>query len=164
MKIITWNVNGLRAALKKGVLDWIDNQEPDVICLQEISQQWAGRLHVLFQQRRYHFVTALYGGSWTGYMGVGVAWPTEMYEAVRVDITRLVDSRRWPSPPHLPGWLRASRWARARLAGLWRRGCRLAGIDTQEPFDPWAEAQARSASLFRLAPCPSRSIRYLLTM
>ena len=35
MKIITWNVNGLRAALKKGVLEWIVEQSPDVMCLQE---------------------------------------------------------------------------------------------------------------------------------
>ena len=35
MKIITWNVNGLRAALKKGVLPWIIEQSPDAMCLQE---------------------------------------------------------------------------------------------------------------------------------
>lgn len=35
MKIITWNVNGLRAALKKGVLPWIMEESPDVMCLQE---------------------------------------------------------------------------------------------------------------------------------
>ena len=36
MKIITWNVNGLRAALKKGVKEWIlEDAAPDVMCLQE---------------------------------------------------------------------------------------------------------------------------------
>ncbi|MBT3337783.1 MAG: exodeoxyribonuclease III [Anaerolineae bacterium] len=35
MKIITWNVNGLRAALKKDVLPWIQEQSADVMCLQE---------------------------------------------------------------------------------------------------------------------------------
>ena len=35
MKIITWNVNGLRAALKKGVLEWIVEESPDAMCLQE---------------------------------------------------------------------------------------------------------------------------------
>ncbi|MBT3320961.1 MAG: exodeoxyribonuclease III [Anaerolineae bacterium] len=35
MKIITWNVNGLRAALKKDVLPWIIEQSPDAMCLQE---------------------------------------------------------------------------------------------------------------------------------
>jgi exodeoxyribonuclease-3 len=37
MKIITWNVNGLRAALLKKALDWVWEQQPDVVCLQEIK-------------------------------------------------------------------------------------------------------------------------------
>jgi exodeoxyribonuclease-3 len=37
MKIITWNVNGLRAALGKQALDWVWEREPDVLCLQEIK-------------------------------------------------------------------------------------------------------------------------------
>lgn len=37
MKIITWNVNGVRAALKKGALDWAWEQRPDLLCLQEVK-------------------------------------------------------------------------------------------------------------------------------
>ena len=37
MKIITWNVNGVRAALKKGSLDWAWDQDPDLLCLQEVK-------------------------------------------------------------------------------------------------------------------------------
>ena len=37
MKIISWNINGLRAALTKRALDWVWEQEPDVVCLQEIK-------------------------------------------------------------------------------------------------------------------------------
>ena len=37
MKITTWNVNGLRAILKKGFLDWVQTESPDVLCLQEIK-------------------------------------------------------------------------------------------------------------------------------
>ena len=37
MKIITWNVNGLRAALGKGALNWAWEQQPDILCLQEIK-------------------------------------------------------------------------------------------------------------------------------
>lgn len=37
MKITTWNVNGYRAMLSKNGLDWIDQEEPDVLCLQEIK-------------------------------------------------------------------------------------------------------------------------------
>jgi len=37
MKIITWNVNGLRAALGKQALDWAWARQPDALCLQEIK-------------------------------------------------------------------------------------------------------------------------------
>ena len=35
MKIVSWNVNGIRAVLKKGFLDFLANINPDIICLQE---------------------------------------------------------------------------------------------------------------------------------
>lgn len=35
MKLISWNVNGMRAILKKGFLDWLKKENPDVLCLQE---------------------------------------------------------------------------------------------------------------------------------
>lgn len=35
MKISSYNVNGLRAALRHGLLDWIQQERPEVICLQE---------------------------------------------------------------------------------------------------------------------------------
>ena len=37
MKIISYNVNGIRAALNKGFIDWLKAANPDVICLQEIK-------------------------------------------------------------------------------------------------------------------------------
>ena len=35
MKIISWNVNGIRAVLKKGFADFIHKSNPDILCLQE---------------------------------------------------------------------------------------------------------------------------------
>ena len=35
IKILSWNVNGIRAALKKGLLDWLKRESPDILCLQE---------------------------------------------------------------------------------------------------------------------------------
>ena len=35
LKIISWNVNGIRAAYKKGLLDFIKREDADIICLQE---------------------------------------------------------------------------------------------------------------------------------
>ena len=35
MKIISWNVNGIRAVIKKGFLDFMNEYDPDIICIQE---------------------------------------------------------------------------------------------------------------------------------
>jgi len=37
MRIITYNVNGIRAALNKDFLGWLESAQPDVLCLQEIK-------------------------------------------------------------------------------------------------------------------------------
>ncbi len=39
MKVISYNVNGIRAAIKKGFLDWLKAANPDVICIQETKAQ-----------------------------------------------------------------------------------------------------------------------------
>jgi exodeoxyribonuclease-3 len=35
MRIISYNVNGIRAAIKKGFIDWLREHPADIICLQE---------------------------------------------------------------------------------------------------------------------------------
>ncbi|MBN2239454.1 MAG: exodeoxyribonuclease III [Dehalococcoidales bacterium] len=35
LKILSWNVNGIRAAVKKGFLDWLQQESPDILCVQE---------------------------------------------------------------------------------------------------------------------------------
>ena len=35
MRIVSWNVNGIRAALKKGFVAWLERERPDIVCLQE---------------------------------------------------------------------------------------------------------------------------------
>lgn len=37
MKIISWNVNGLRSVYSKGLLQWLHKAKPDILCLQEIK-------------------------------------------------------------------------------------------------------------------------------
>ena len=39
MKLISWNVNGLRAVLGKGFLDYVVQESPDILCLQETKLQ-----------------------------------------------------------------------------------------------------------------------------
>ena len=37
MKIVSWNVAGYRAALKKGFIDFFENVNADIFCLQEVK-------------------------------------------------------------------------------------------------------------------------------
>ncbi len=39
IKLISWNVNGVRAAYKKGFLDWLASESPDILCVQETKAQ-----------------------------------------------------------------------------------------------------------------------------
>ena len=38
-KLISWNVNGLRACVDKGFLDFLKAEEPDILCVQETKLQ-----------------------------------------------------------------------------------------------------------------------------
>lgn len=35
MKLVSWNVNGIRSILNKGFLNWLSEADPDIVCLQE---------------------------------------------------------------------------------------------------------------------------------
>lgn len=39
MKIVSWNVNGIRSVFNKGFLEWFSKQSPDILCLQETKAQ-----------------------------------------------------------------------------------------------------------------------------
>lgn len=54
MKIITYNINGIRAGLKKGLLDWLKAENPDVLCLQEIKLLETELVEDFFTALGYH--------------------------------------------------------------------------------------------------------------
>lgn len=39
MNIISWNVNGIRAVQKKGFVEWLQKEQPDILCVQETKAQ-----------------------------------------------------------------------------------------------------------------------------
>ena len=39
MRIISYNTNGIRAAIKKGLVDWLKTNPADIICIQETKAQ-----------------------------------------------------------------------------------------------------------------------------
>ena len=47
MKLVSWNVNGLRSCLTKGFLEYVKNEDPDILCLQETKlQHHAGQVEL----------------------------------------------------------------------------------------------------------------------
>ena len=40
LKLYSWNVNGIRASIKKGIVEWINKEQPDIFCTQETKAQF----------------------------------------------------------------------------------------------------------------------------
>ena len=76
MKIISYNVNGIRAALKKGFLEWLVAENQDVICLQEIKAQEDKLDLSLFETAGYPY-TYWFSAQKKGYSGVAVLSKTK---------------------------------------------------------------------------------------
>jgi exodeoxyribonuclease III len=54
MRIFSWNVNGLRAVVKKGFFDWLESEAPDVLCLQEIKARTEDLDKSILNPKGYH--------------------------------------------------------------------------------------------------------------
>jgi exodeoxyribonuclease-3 len=54
VKVISVNVNGIRAAHRKGFFDWIQKQKADVICIQETKAQVDQLIDEILQPKGYH--------------------------------------------------------------------------------------------------------------
>ncbi len=81
MKIISYNVNGIRAALKKGLLDWLATVSPDVVCLQEIKANEDQLDLSVFEEAGYSY-TYWYSAQKKGYSGVAILSKSKPDEVV----------------------------------------------------------------------------------
>jgi exodeoxyribonuclease III len=70
MELISYNLNGIRSALRKGFLEWLQERNPDIICLQEIKATMADLDVSMFESLGYH--TYWYPAQKKGYSGVAV--------------------------------------------------------------------------------------------
>jgi len=80
MRIITLNVNGIRAAAKKGLYDWLAGQGADVVCLQETKAQLAGLQDETFRPEGFHHY--FHDAEKPGYSGVALYARREADEVV----------------------------------------------------------------------------------
>jgi exodeoxyribonuclease-3 len=70
LKIVSYNVNGLRSAVRKGLIEWLSGEIPDVLCLQETKLQ-ADQYPVLpFQEAGYE--SCFFCAKKKGYSGVAI--------------------------------------------------------------------------------------------
>ncbi len=68
MRLYSWNVNGIRAAEKKGFLSWLDETSPDILCLQETKARRDQLPANLLDGHGYH--TFWHSAERPGYSGV----------------------------------------------------------------------------------------------
>jgi exodeoxyribonuclease-3 len=68
IKLISWNVNGIRSIFKKGMLDWLQKEKPDILCLQETKASEATIPEELLKLQDYH--VSVSSAEKKGYSGV----------------------------------------------------------------------------------------------
>lgn len=54
LALLSWNINGIRAAHRKGFLDWLAEADPDIVCLQETKAEAEQLPWELRQPEGYH--------------------------------------------------------------------------------------------------------------
>lgn len=70
MRIISYNVNGIRAAIKKGFLTWLETNPADIICVQETKALKEDVEHTPFRELGYH--DYWFSAKKKGYSGVAI--------------------------------------------------------------------------------------------
>ncbi len=74
-RIISYNVNGIRAALRKGLIDWLKVVNPDIVCLQEIKAQ--NEQIPVFDFNEAGYINFWFPAKRKGYSGVAILTKTE---------------------------------------------------------------------------------------
>lgn len=69
MKIISWNVNGIRSACRNGFMEWLEKNDADIVCLQEIKAQRED-IDLIFKDSKYKVYSK--HADKRGYSGVAV--------------------------------------------------------------------------------------------
>lgn len=95
-RVVTVNVNGIRAAARRGGLDWLHQIKADVICLQEVRATHAQLHEVLSQSRLKTFHVVHAPAPQLGRAGVAILTKAEPLDRrERSGVVGLDDSGRW---------------------------------------------------------------------
>jgi endonuclease/exonuclease/phosphatase family metal-dependent hydrolase len=85
------------------ILEAIAHPLPTVMCFQEVSEDWAAELHVLFEQHGWHFAYAVTPMMQWPPLAVALAWPTSSFTLEEMKIRRPSAEIRVPPQPKLSG-------------------------------------------------------------
>lgn len=80
MKIYSYNVNGIRAAVNKGLISWLEKEKPEIICFQEIKANDEDIPKALFENLGYK--TYWYSAQKKGYSGTAILSKIEPKEII----------------------------------------------------------------------------------
>ncbi len=97
MRVITFNANGIRAAVRKGFLDWLAMQNADLVCLQETKAQEQQLPAALYAPAGYHVY--YHDAARKGYSGVALY--------ARREPDAVLTGLGWPECDHEGRWLEA---------------------------------------------------------
>ena len=87
MKLVSWNVNGLRSCLTKGFLEYVKNEDPDILCLQETKLQPEQAVFDLEGYHRY-----FHSADKKGYSGTAIFAKHEPLQVTRGIGTAICDT------------------------------------------------------------------------
>lgn len=91
MKLVSWNVNGIRAVLRKNFLEWLSDTDADIVCLQETKISEAD---ITDAMRSMYPYTYWHSAQKKGYSGVAVLSKTEPLSVTNMGIDRFDNEGR----------------------------------------------------------------------
>jgi exodeoxyribonuclease-3 len=89
MKIITLNLNGIRAASRKGFFEWLQKEQPDYVCLQELKAHEVDLTDTMMNPKGYFGYFSF--AQKKGYSGVGIYSKTKPEKVISASGIKLLD-------------------------------------------------------------------------
>lgn len=151
-------------------------EDKAIICLQEVSDTWAGPLIAWFGQHGYQFIRSRYGNPFNNYMGVGIAYchstyvlslplPKSLsnvssrsparYEPIDADVFRIADEKSWPrAPPEIPSLFSSLSTTIESVLSWWRwlLGRNIQKKETEE----WEHSKKRNNTMVSIKVRPRK--------
>lgn len=86
MKIVSYNINGIRSAIKKGLLDWIVDNDIDIACLQETKAHPGSVPTLLIEAAGYrHYWHSAKRKGYSGVATLSKKEPTQVYRGLGIE-------------------------------------------------------------------------------